>query len=70
MSYSFYIALDLDLRTLSKSTLTIEELLTAFIESTSKHKKMLDTSYKVEIRLSKSNNSVCPEREQKANTLD
>ena len=69
MSCSFYLELDLDLKTLSGSMAIIEELVIDFIESTSKQKKMLGMSYKLQLVLSKTNDSVCPEREQKPNTL-
>jgi len=69
MSYSFYLELDLNLKTLSDCTGIIEELLIAFIASTSKQKKMSDMSYKLELALCKSSNSVCPDREQKPNRV-
>ena len=69
MNYSFFLELDLDLKTLSESMATIEELLIAFTESTSKQKEMHGTSYKLELVLQQTNDSVCPEREQKPNTL-
>jgi len=69
MNCSFYISVDLNLKTLSDNSATLEELLIAFIESTMKQKGMSNALYKLEMHVSKLDDSVSPEREQKLNRL-